>query len=108
MAVKRLKDTWKIFRQFNKEDRWVEVNDRREICVSLCSGDREDWLYLLREYGGFTKVISIEIETYKSKHSTTILKIVIDKPDLVFIGRRKELRGKKAKEKYWINNINAF
>lgn len=108
MAVKRLKDTWKIFRQYNKEDHWVEVYDRREISVCLGSGDREDWLYLLREYGGFTKIVSIEIKTYESKHSTTALKIVIDKPDLIFTGRRKTIRGKKAKEKYWINDINAF
>lgn len=103
--IKRLKDTWKIFRQYDKENQFVEVYDRNQITCCLGAGYREDWLYLLREYGGFTKIVSIETVKYKQY---VALKIVIDKPDLMFTGRRKTIRGKKAKEKYWINNINAF
>lgn len=97
--IKRLKDTWGIFSQFrNIHCDCIMVEDRNKLYCSLYDGTKEDWFMLLRTYGRFTKVLSIE--TFKP-HKYRTLVITIDKPDLVFVGGRKEERGKKAKHKYW-------
>lgn len=97
--IKRLKETWGIFSQYNKENHYIIVQDRTHICTSFFgTGDREDWFDLLRVYGRFTKVLSIET-TEVGK--CTELTITIDRPSLITIGRHTRVQGKKAKDKYW-------
>lgn len=103
--MKRLKDIWGIWNQFNKPDHIITIHDRNHSCYCLYGGTKEDWFTLLRWYGRFTKVVSIE--TLKVKKCVE-LAITIDKPDLVFVGRHTSCRGKKAKEKYWRGKYNCL
>ena len=104
--IKRLKETWGIFRQYNKENHYIIVQDRTRICTSFFgTGDREDWFDLLRVYGRFTKVLSIETNTYLDQ---TELVITIDRPSLITIGRHTRVQGKKAKDKFWRDKYNIL
>ncbi len=104
--IKRLKDTWGIWNQFNRSGRHIiTIKDRDGIYGALYGATKEDWFTLLRWYGRFTKVVSIETITDRL---FTDLVITIDKPDLVWTGRRKRCYGKKAKKKYWDSVYNKF
>ena len=103
--IKRLKDTWGIWNQHNRPGHIITVHDKNNGCFCMFGGTKEDWFALLRWYGRFTKVVSIE--TIKERLFTELV-ITIDKPDLVWTGRRKSCYGKKAKQKYWDSVYNKI